>query len=147
MRKVLQRLLENRLFMKAEKCEFSCVTTTFLGYIISTGSISMDPEKVRAIEQWPRPMDRKGLQRFLGFANFYRRFIKNYSTVAAPLTCLTSSKVRFDWDSSVEEAFRTLKGRFTSAPILVNPDPERQFIVEVDASNTGVGAMWRISIF
>ena len=76
-RKVLQRLMENRLFVKAEKCMFSCVTTSFLGSIISAGNISMDPEKVRAVEQWPKPMDRKALQQFLGFANFYQRFIWN----------------------------------------------------------------------
>ena len=140
-RRVLQRLLENRLFVKAEKCEFSCVTTSFLRYIISAGSISMDPEKVRAVEQWPKPTDRKALQWFLGFANFYHRFIQNYSSIAAPLTRLTLSKVRFTWDQGAEEAFKGLKGRFTSAPILVLPDPERQFIVKVDASNTGVGAI------
>ena len=140
-RKVLQRLLENRLFVKAEKCTFSCTSTTFLGYIISAGSIAMDPEKVRAVEQWPNPTDRKSLQRFLGFANFYRRFIRNYSSTAAPLTRLTSPKVKFIWSPETEAAFRGLKGRFTSAPILINPDPERQFIVEVDASNTGVGAV------
>ena len=67
-RKVFQRLLENRLFVKAEKCVFSCTSTTFLGYVISAGSIAMDPEKVRAVEQWPQPGDRKSLQRFLGFA-------------------------------------------------------------------------------
>ena len=93
------------------------------------------------MEQWPQPGDRKSLQRFLGFANFYRRFIRGYSSVAAPLTCLTSPKVRFTWGPEAEEAFQTLKGKFTSAPILVHPDPERQFIVEVDASNTGVGAV------
>ena len=101
----------------------------------------MDPEEVRAVEQWPTPTDRKALQRFLGFANFYRRFIRNYSSITAPLTRLTSTKVRFAWEQEAEEAFRNLKGRFTSAPILVHPDPERQFIVEVDASNTGVGAV------
>ena len=140
-RKVLQRLLENRLFVKAEKCVFSCTSTTFLGYVISAGNIAMDPEKVRAVEQWPQPSDRKSLQRFLGFANFYRRFIRGYSSVAAPLTRLTSTKVRFTWGPEAEEAFRLLKARFTRAPILVHPDPENQFIVEVDASNTGVGAV------
>ena len=141
MRMVLQRLLENRLLVKAEKCEFSCPTTFFLGYIISASSISMDPEKVQAVEQWPTPTDRKALQRFLGFANFYRRFIRNYSSIAASLTRLTSTKVKFSWGQEAEDAFRGLKGRFTSAPILVHPEPERQFIVEVDASNTGVGAI------
>ena len=114
--KVLQRLLENRLFVKAEKCEFSCSSTTFLGYIISTERLSMDPEKVRAVEEWPRPGDRKALQRFLGFANFYRRFIRNYSNVAAPLTRLTSTKVRFAWDQEAVGAFKELKECFTSAP-------------------------------
>ena len=140
-RKVLQHLLENRLFVKAEKCTFSCMSTTFLGYIISAGSIAMDPEKVRAVEQWPNPTDRKLLQRFLGFANFYRRFIRNYSSIAAPLTRLTSTMVRFAWGPEAEAAFWGLNGQFTSAPILIHPDPERQFIVEVDASNTGVGAV------
>ena len=120
---------------------FSCTSTTFLGYVISAGSIAMDPEKVHAVEQWPQPGDRKSLQRFLGFVNFYRRFIRGYSSIAAPLTRLTSPKVRFTWGPEAEEAFQTLKGKFTSAPILVHPDPERQFIVEGDASNTGVGAV------
>ena len=140
-RLVLQRLLENRLFVKAEKCEFSCTKTNFLGYVISTGNVGMDPEKVKAVEEWPTPTDHRGLQRFLGFANYYRQFIRNYSSVAAPLTRLTSNKLRFEWGPQAEEAFRLLKKRFTTAPILVHPDPERQFIVEVDTSNTGVGAV------
>ena len=110
---MLQRLLENRLFVKAEKCEFSCSSTAFLRYIISTDSLSMDPEKVRAVEEWPKPGDRKALQRFLGFAIFYRRFIRNYSTIAAPLTRLTSIKVCFAWDQEAEGVFNELKERFT----------------------------------
>ena len=98
----------------------------------------MDPEKVQAVEEWPTPTDRKSLQRFLGFANFYRRFNRNYSSIAAPLT---STRVKFHWGQEAEEAFRELKKRFTSAPILVHPDSEAQFIVEVDASNVGVGAI------
>ena len=79
-RRVLQRLLENRLFVKAEKCEFSVSSTTFLGDVIASGSISMYPEKVKAVEEWPTPTDCKSLQQFLGFANFYRRFIWGYSS-------------------------------------------------------------------
>ncbi|KAI3355849.1 hypothetical protein L3Q82_004229 [Scortum barcoo] len=97
--------------------------------------------KVSAVASWPTPSSRKQLQRFLGFANFYRRFIRGYSTVAAPLTALTSSKVTFQWSVAAKEAFDALKTRFTSAPILIMPDPERQFILEVDASDVGVGAV------
>ena len=91
-------------------------------------------------EEWPKPTDRKVLQHFLGFANFYHRFIHNYSTIAAPLTHLTTTKDRFAWDKEAEKSFVDLK-RFTSAPILVHPDTKAQFIVEVDASNVGVGAI------
>nr|XP_023696137.1 uncharacterized protein LOC111858521 [Paramormyrops kingsleyae] len=103
--------------------------------------VRMDFPKVRAVSQWPQPCTRKDLQRFLGFANFYRRFIQGYSTVAAPLTALTSSKVPFQWTPDAQDAFTDLRNRFTSAPILQLPDPSHQFIVEVDASGTGVGAI------
>ena len=140
-RKVLQRLLENRLFVKAEKYEFSVTSTTFLGYVIASGSISMDPENIKAVEECPRLTDRKSLQRFLGFANFYRRYIRRYSRIAAALTRLTSTKVCFCLDQEAEEAFQELRRRFATVPIVIHPDPERQFIVEVDASNVGVGAI------
>ena len=139
--KVRQHLLENQLFVKAEKCEFSCSSTTFLGYIISTGNLSMDPEKVRGVEEWPKPTDHKALQSFMGFANFYHRFIRNYSTLATPLTHLSTTKVRFAWDQEAEKAFGDLKKRFTSASMLVHPDPKAQFIVKVNTSNVGVGAI------
>ncbi|KAL2096038.1 hypothetical protein ACEWY4_008186 [Coilia grayii] len=140
-RLVLRRLLENSLFVKAEKCEFHAKTVAFLGYIVAEGAIQMDPAKVSAVASWPIPATRKQLQQFLGFANFYRRFIRNYSAVAAPLTALTSTKRPFCWTTATDNAFTTLKNKFTSAPILQVPDPERQFVVEVDASDIGMGAV------
>ena len=101
----------------------------------------MDPSKVSAVAEWTSPPNRKRLQQFLGFAHFYRRFIRGYSQVAAPLTALTSTKSPFSWTPEAEAAFRGLKRRFVSAPILVQPDPALQFVVEADASDTGVGAV------
>nr|CBN81752.1 Pol polyprotein [Dicentrarchus labrax] len=140
-RQVLQRLLENKLFVKAEKCEFHVTSVSFLGFIIERGQVKADPAKIQAVADWPSPTTRKQLQRFLGFANFYRRFIRNYSKVAAPLTKLTSVKVPFAWSPEAENAFLALKELFTSAPVLHHPDPSLQFVVEVDASDTGVGAV------
>ena len=104
-RRVLQRLLENQLFVKAEKCEFHVPEVSFLGFIVGTGNVQMDPAKTRAVTGWSTPSNRKELQRFLGFAHFYRRFIRNYSSVAAPLTALTSLSVPFRWSSVAERAF------------------------------------------
>lgn len=140
-RQVLQRLLENQLYVKAEKCVFHAQSVPFLGFVVSAGEIKADPCKVRAVAEWPAPDSRKALQRFLGFANFYRRFIRNFGQIAAPLTALTSPKVLFKWNTGAQEAFDKLKSRFISAPVLSIPDPERQFIVEVDASDVGVGAV------
>ncbi len=140
-RRVLQHLLENKLFVKAEKCEFHAESVTFLGHIISTRGIKPDPAKVEAVAMWPVPDSRKALQRFLGFANFYRRYIRNFGQIAAPLTALTSTKVIFRWNPDAQVAFDALKSRFVSAPVLLVPDPESQFIVEVDASDVGVGAV------
>uniref|UniRef100_A0A8D0CYT6 Gypsy retrotransposon integrase-like protein 1 n=1 Tax=Sander lucioperca TaxID=283035 RepID=A0A8D0CYT6_SANLU len=130
-RAVLQRLLNNDLFVKAEKCEFHVPKVSFLGYVVAEGEMSMDPEKVKAVKEWPTPTNRKEVQRFLGFANFYRKFIRNFSSVAAPLHKLTSSKSRFVWSPQADSAFQVLKERFVTAP----------FVVEVDASNVGLGAI------
>ncbi len=140
-RRVLQRLLEHHLFAKVEKCEFHARSIPFLGFILSPEGIRMDPAKVEAVADWPIPENRRAVQRFLGFANFYRRFIRNFSQVALPLTDLTSTRTRFSWSSQAQTAFESLKNRFSSAPILTTPDPSRQFIVEVDASEVGVGGV------
>ncbi len=140
-RQVLQRLLENGLFVKAEKCDFHAQSVPFLGYIMSVEGIRVDPEKIKAVVEWPSPDSRKALQRFLGFANFYRRFIRNFSQLAAPLTALTSPRTTYRWSDTAEAVFTKLKGCFVSAPILITPDPSGQFVVEVDASEVGVGAV------
>lgn len=102
----------------------------------------MDKSKVRAVLEWPQPRTLKELQRFLGFANFYRRFIRNFSCIAAPLTSMTKrTSTHLTWSREALQAFQELKDRFTSAPILRHPDPELLFIVEVDASSTGIGAI------
>ena len=138
---VLQHLLANKLHVKAEKSEFHADTISFLGFIVAPGRVKMDPAKVSAVAKWPTPDSRKKVQQFLGFANFYRRFIRGFSAIAAPLHALTFPQVSFRWFADVDAAFRELKGRFTMAPIFTLPDPSHQFVVEVDASNEGIRAV------
>ncbi|KAK3544947.1 hypothetical protein QTP86_029196, partial [Hemibagrus guttatus] len=139
---VLRRLRSHHLFLKAEKCLFHQPSVQFLGYVIDRSGVRMDETKVAAVRDWPRPTSVKELQRFLGFANFYRRFIRGYSSVTSPLTNLLRNKPKsLTWNPTALQAFDTLKQAFTTAPLLVHPDPERPFVVEVDASTTGVGAV------
>ncbi|KAL0171669.1 hypothetical protein M9458_031980, partial [Cirrhinus mrigala] len=141
-RAVLQRLLAHQLYCKLEKCAFHQHSTTFLGFIISAQGVAMDPQKLEAVRSWPLPASLKQLQRFLGFANFYRRFIRGFSSIAAPLTALTKpSRGEFHLTPEATQAFRTLCHQFTTAPILTHPDPTKVFVVEVDASDVGVGAV------
>lgn len=139
-RLVLQRLSENQLFVKAQKCEFHTPIIP-CHYIFETGSIHPDPAKIEAVSQWEPPTSRKKPKQFLGFTNFYRRFIRNYSTIATPLTQLTSTAKAYQWNSAAQAAFDTLKKLFVSAPILIQPDISRQFVVEIDTSDSGVGAV------
>lgn len=88
----------DHLFVKEEKCEFHVTTVSFLGYIIEQGNLRADPAKVKAAINWPTPSNRKQLQSFLGFANFYLRFIRDYSKLALPITRLNSPKVPVSWD-------------------------------------------------
>ena len=141
-RQVLQRLLQNHLFVKAQKCEFHRPEVSFLGYILREAQIEMDPGKTKAVRDWRPPRSIKEVQQFLGFANFYRKFIRGFGSVAEPISALTKKgKGTFVWSPKADRAFCELKARFSSAPILVLPDPSRSFIVEVDASEVGVGAI------
>ncbi|KAL0188510.1 hypothetical protein M9458_015609, partial [Cirrhinus mrigala] len=141
-RAVLKRLISHQLYAKEEKCDFHQSRISFLGYIISPEGVAMDERKVEAVLNWPRPSTLRELQRFLGFANFYRRFIRNFSTVAAPLTAMVKKgTTRLTWSPAALQAFGDLRQRFSTAPILHHPDPDKPFVVEVDASSTGVGAV------
>ncbi|KAI4879196.1 hypothetical protein NFI96_009427 [Prochilodus magdalenae] len=141
-RRVLQLLLENHLYVKLEKSQFHVPSVQFLGFVVSRGSLAVDPSKLKAVAEWPRPTSLRLVQRFLGFANFYRRFIRGFGSVAAPLSALTRKQPGpFRWSDAAQEAFEELKRRLTSAPILHLPDPELPFVVEVDASEVGVGAV------
>lgn len=134
---VLQKLKENHLYLKLEKCEFHRSSIQFLGYIIDAKAkgIQMDQRKVDAVRNWPIPTSIKGLQRFLGFANFYCSFITNVSTLSAPLTSLRHNMPKsLSWSPAATEAFHQLKQAFTTAPTLIHPNPDLPFIVEVDAS-------------
>jgi hypothetical protein len=111
----------------------------FLGYVISPDGIFMDKSKVETIQCWATPSSVKDVQRFLGFANFYRRFIKSYSKIITLLTTLTCKDKPFSWNPKA--AFDTLKMAFTSAPILIHLDPAKPLIVEMDASDFALGAI------
>ncbi|KAI7799920.1 hypothetical protein IRJ41_019309 [Triplophysa rosa] len=140
MRSVLQRLIQHQLYTKMEKCEFHQSSMVFLGYFIGSEGVAMDDKKVRAVVEWPQPKTVRELQRFLGFINFYRRFICNFSTVAAPLTSLLrGGNTKLSWTPSAHQGFLELRARFTSAPI--HPVSNHPFIVEVDASNSSIGAV------
>ncbi|KAI2648103.1 Transposon Tf2-8 polyprotein [Labeo rohita] len=140
--RVLERLRQHRLFLKAEKCEFHTTEVRFLGYFISSAGVRMDQRKVDAVLSWPQPDTIKQLQRFLGFANFYRRFVQGYSLLAAPLTSLLRGKPKkLCWTTEATNSFLAMKEAFCSAPLLRHPNPKSRFVVEVDAATLGVGAV------
>lgn len=137
---VLKRLRENKLFCKPEKCDFDTKEVEYLGHIVGNGQLRMDPEKVKAMTEWPRPQNKKQVQQLLGFANFYRRFIKKYTDIVYPLTQLTGKK-DWVWNKEEEDAFEKFKAMFTSKPVLVLPDMSKQFWVKCDASDYAIGGV------
>ncbi len=139
-RHVLQCLRENKLFLKAEKCEFEVLETEYLGVIISENSIRMDPVKIAGIAEWLMPTKKRELQLFLGFTNFYRKFIKNYSKVIKALTALTGN-AEWKWGSTQDQAFAELKRCMAEDVILAIPNETDPFMVEPDASEGAVGAV------
>jgi len=138
---VLKRLRKAGLYSKLEKCEFCVPFLDFLGYRISSEGIFMDPKKVSSILEWPIPQNIKELQSFIGIANYYRRFIPGFSKITYHLNSFLKKNTKFIISSEVQEAFNTLKSKFSSAPVLVYPNRDLPFLVETDSSNFAIGAI------
>jgi transposase InsO family protein len=134
-RLVLEKLREAKLYAKLEKCEFLQSEVKFLGIIVGDDGIRMDPEKIQTVVDWQPATCVTDIQAFIGFANFYRRFIRDFSKIIGPLVCLTRKGVPFTWDNSCQTAFQALKEAFVSAPILKPFDWEREVVLETDASD------------
>ena len=127
-------LFRSVLFAKYSKCHFWEREVRFLGHVINENDIGVDPDKVRAVEEWKRPETVSEIRSFLGLAGYYRRFIKKFSVLAAPLTRLTKKDVEFVWDDKCEMSFLELKKRLTSAPVLTIHVPSGKLIVYTNAS-------------
>ena len=140
LRAVLSELRRQYLFIKRSKCAFSVSSVSYLEHIISAAGVAMDPAKVQAIHDWPVPRSARAVRGFLGLAGYYRKFVHNYGSIAAPLTALLK-KEGFAWGVEAAAAFTTLKAAVTTAPILAMPDFTKEFVVECDASSHGFGAV------
>ena len=134
-KRVLARLRDAGLQADITKCEFHVKEVTYLGLIVTTEGVKMDPKKTDTVINWPQPVNVKDIQSFLGFANFYRRFIYGFSKLAAPLTALTKKGTPFEWSLQCQSSFEALKKAFTSDRVLRHFDPDRKIVVETDASD------------
>jgi len=138
---VLRRLEENDLFVKLEKCKWKVREVEFLGVVIGPKGVEMQKEKVEGVLNWPTPKNVKEVQKFLGLANYYRRFIKDLTKIAAPLHMLVRKEQKWKWEKEQEEAFGKLKAVFTTEPVLAIPDIDREIRVEADASDYATGGV------
>jgi hypothetical protein len=141
LREVFTRLRQHQLYAKELKCELWRTEVTFLGHVINRDGMSMEANKVAAITQWPHPNDASNIRSFLRLAGFYRRFVRKYSQIAAPLTDLLVKGRIFQWTDSQEQAFQSLKFQLTHAPILRPYDPDLPCTLDLDASNFAVGGV------
>ena len=141
MKRVLQLLRENKLFAKAKKCEFHKMEMELLGVKVTTKGFEMEDKKVTEVQQWKPPKNIKGIRSFLGFCNFYQRFIKNFSIIARPLHDLKQKNYPWRWTGKEQTAFDTLKTAVTSKPVLNHVNQILPFRMEMDASNTAYGAV------
>jgi hypothetical protein len=138
---VFEVLKENKLYVNRKKYEFFLHKIQYLGHIISNEGISMDPEKIKAIVDWPQPKDIHEVKSFLGLATYYRHFIYHFSQLEEPLHKLTRKDITFQWTSKENDAFNTLKQKLASGPVLQNIDLTKTFLVEVDACGIGIGSV------
>ncbi|WVZ83914.1 hypothetical protein U9M48_031009 [Paspalum notatum var. saurae] len=141
LRKVLEKLRSHQLYAKFSKCEFWLERISYLGHIITAEGVTVDPEKVEAVMEWPQPTNVSEVRSFIGLAGFYRRFIGGFAKIAKPMTALQKKGARFEWTEACEKSFQELKAKLTSAPVLVLPDIHRDFVIYCDASRQGLGCV------
>lgn len=133
-------LLTNQFVLKLPKCSFAQPQVEYLGHVVSVRGVEPVPSKISAIQQWPIPQSTRDLRSFLGLAGFYRRFIRGYATIAAPLVKVTTLS-SFQWSTPAQLAFDQLKEALSTAPVLALPDFTIAFTLETDASGVGMGAV------
>ncbi|GJT55287.1 hypothetical protein Tco_0990341 [Tanacetum coccineum] len=138
---ILELLKKEELYAKFSKCEFWINTVKFLGHVIDSSGIHVDPAKIEAVKNWASPTTPSEIRQFLGLAGYYRRFIEGFSKIAKPMTELTQKNQKFDWGEEQEEAFQLLKQKLCVAPILALPEGSDDFVVYCDASIKGLGAV------
>lgn len=138
---VFERFRGAGLKLKPKKCRLCRREVTFLGHVVKQDGVAADPEKTERVASWPVPTNPADLRSFLGLASYYRRFIKDFAKIASPLHRLTEKKTEYRWSEEADDAFRELKRRLVSAPILAYPRYSDPFILDTDASDRGIGAV------
>ena len=140
---VLERLQKHSFFCKLKKCSFYQTSTTFLGFDVTGSGLAINEDKMKSVSSWPVPKDLKQVQSFLGLVQFFRKFIKGFSQLAAPLTYLTRVGQKFTWGQEQQQCFEELKSRITTAPVLKVMDfhPDTVHEVHTDASGVAIGAV------
>jgi hypothetical protein len=140
LQQVLEVMRTNKLFLKLSKCSFAQQSLEYLGHIISVNGVATDPNKTTAMLKWPQPTNITELRGFLGLTGYYRKFVRNYGTMAKPLTQLLKKKA-FQWDDSATKAFQALKSAMITTPVLALPNFKETFTIETDACLDGIGAV------
>ena len=140
-KKVLRQLLDSSLCVNAKKCVFHPREVEFVGYTIGQNGVKMSENKVKHILEWEAPRSFHEVQQFLGFANFYRRFIRGYSSICRPLTQLTKKGQVWNWTNECQEGFNKRKVSFTEAPILTHYHLKKPLMMETDPSDLAKGAV------
>ena len=138
---VFRRMRSANLKLNPKKCSLFRSEVKFLGHIVSRAGIKTDPMKTAAVAEWPPPSNVRELRSFLGFCTYYRRFVRNFADIAAPLHALTKEGVAFNWSTECQDSFRCLKSALVKAPVLQYPDPSKPFILDTDASSMGIGGV------
>ena len=140
MKCTFELLRNHSLLAKRSKCDFACRYVEYMGHCISKDGVSTDPKKIATIQNWPTPKTIMELKGFLGLTGYYKRFLKNYGTINRPLTTLLK-KNQFHWSEYADSTFKALKIAMVTPPVLALPDFQKEFVIEIDASNNGSGVV------